>query len=145
MAGPIVVTSWLRSALPRRMVPPLPWWSDWWPNGSPMLRPEWLNHWNSEGPWSRPITSCVLSVPGRSTRRITPCGWALPEASMPTGTGGASRRATEPLGETIPAQHLAALPADRLADHVRTERAVAIARARLGWREPVTVDRGLGR
>ena len=31
-------------------------------------------------------------------------------------------RATEPLGEKIPAQHLAALPADRLADHVRTER-----------------------
>jgi conjugative relaxase-like TrwC/TraI family protein len=54
-------------------------------------------------------------------------------------------RATEPLGEKIPPQHLAALPADRLADHVRTERTVAIARARLGWREPVTVERGLGR
>jgi conjugative relaxase-like TrwC/TraI family protein len=54
-------------------------------------------------------------------------------------------RATEPLGEKIPPQHLAALPADRLADHVRTERDVAIARARLGWREPATVERGLGR
>jgi conjugative relaxase-like TrwC/TraI family protein len=54
-------------------------------------------------------------------------------------------RATEPLGERMPAQHLGALPADRLADHVRTERDVAIARARLGWREPVTVERRLGR
>jgi conjugative relaxase-like TrwC/TraI family protein len=53
--------------------------------------------------------------------------------------------ATEPLGETAPLQHLAALPADRLADHVRTEREITVARARLGWREPVTVERGLGR
>jgi len=54
-------------------------------------------------------------------------------------------RAAEPLGEKVPAQQLGALPADRLADHVRTERDVAIARARLGWREPATVERGLGR
>jgi conjugative relaxase-like TrwC/TraI family protein len=50
--------------------------------------------------------------------------------------------AEAPLGEPA---NLAALPAPRLADHIRTERAVASARARLGWREPATVDRGLGR
>jgi conjugative relaxase-like TrwC/TraI family protein len=50
--------------------------------------------------------------------------------------------ATEPLG---PAASLASLPATRLADHVRTERQVATARARLGWREPLTAERGLGR
>jgi hypothetical protein len=53
--------------------------------------------------------------------------------------------ATEPLGEREGPQQLAALPAGRLADHVRTEREIAVARARLGWREPVTVERGLGR
>ena len=51
-------------------------------------------------------------------------------------------QAEAPLGEPA---NLAALPAPRLADHIRTERAVASARARLGWREPATVDRGLGR
>ena len=51
----------------------------------------------------------------------------------------------EPLGDAARFQHRSALPADRLADHVRTEREVASARARLGWREPVTVERGLGR
>jgi conjugative relaxase-like TrwC/TraI family protein len=53
--------------------------------------------------------------------------------------------ATEPLGEREGPQGLAALPADHLADHVRTRRAIDVARARLGWREPVTVERGLGR
>ena len=52
------------------------------------------------------------------------------------------RDATEPLGR--PAS-LASLPATQLADHVRTERRVAEARARLGWREPLTAERGLGR
>jgi hypothetical protein len=51
----------------------------------------------------------------------------------------------EPLGDAARFQHLSALPADRLADHIRTERDVAAARARLGWREPMTVERGLGR
>jgi conjugative relaxase-like TrwC/TraI family protein len=53
--------------------------------------------------------------------------------------------ATEPLGDREGPQHLATLPADHLADHVRTGREIAVARARLGWREPVTVERGLGR
>jgi conjugative relaxase-like TrwC/TraI family protein len=53
--------------------------------------------------------------------------------------------ATEPLGEREGPQGLAVLPADRLADHVRTRREIDVARARLGWREPVTVERGLGR
>jgi conjugative relaxase-like TrwC/TraI family protein len=53
--------------------------------------------------------------------------------------------ATEPLGEREGPQGLAALPADHLADHVRTRREIDVARARLGWREPVTVERGLGR
>ena len=53
--------------------------------------------------------------------------------------------ATEPLGEREGPQGLAMLPADRLADHVRLGREIAVARARLGWREPVTVERGLGR
>jgi hypothetical protein len=51
----------------------------------------------------------------------------------------------EPLGDTARFRYRSALPADRLADHVHTERVVASARARLGWREPVTVERGLGR
>jgi hypothetical protein len=51
-------------------------------------------------------------------------------------------RTQSPRGES---PNLAGLPADRLADHIRTEREVAAARARLGWREPVTMDRGLGR
>jgi conjugative relaxase-like TrwC/TraI family protein len=42
-------------------------------------------------------------------------------------------------------RNLAGLPALHLADHIRTERAVAAARARLGWREPATVERGRGR
>ena len=46
------------------------------------------------------------------------------------------------VGESL---NLASLPALRLADHIRTERAVAAARARLGWREPATVQRGRGR
>jgi conjugative relaxase-like TrwC/TraI family protein len=41
--------------------------------------------------------------------------------------------------------NLAGLPARRLADHIRTEREVAAARSRLGWREPATVERGRGR
>jgi conjugative relaxase-like TrwC/TraI family protein len=41
--------------------------------------------------------------------------------------------------------NLAGMPARRLADHIRTEREVTAARARLGWREPATVDRGRGR
>jgi conjugative relaxase-like TrwC/TraI family protein len=53
--------------------------------------------------------------------------------------------ATEPLGEREGPQGLAVLPADHLADHVRTRREIDVARARLGWREPVTVERGLGR
>jgi conjugative relaxase-like TrwC/TraI family protein len=53
--------------------------------------------------------------------------------------------ATEPLGEREGPQGLAVLPADHLADHVRTLREIDVARARLGWREPVTVERGLGR
>jgi conjugative relaxase-like TrwC/TraI family protein len=50
--------------------------------------------------------------------------------------------ARAPLGE---APNLALLPARRLADHIRTEREVAAARARLGWREPAPRDRGRGR
>jgi hypothetical protein len=53
--------------------------------------------------------------------------------------------ATEPLGDREGPRHLATLSAEHLADHVRTGREIAVARARLGWREPVTVERGLGR
>ncbi|MFZ0250699.1 MAG: MobF family relaxase [Acidimicrobiales bacterium] len=49
------------------------------------------------------------------------------------------------LGDTDRTVRPAAMPADRLADHVRTEHALAAARARLGWREPVTVERGMAR
>jgi conjugative relaxase-like TrwC/TraI family protein len=51
-------------------------------------------------------------------------------------------RTSAPLGE---APNLAALPVQRLADHIRTEREVSAARARLGWHEPAAVERGLGR
>jgi conjugative relaxase-like TrwC/TraI family protein len=51
-------------------------------------------------------------------------------------------RAAAPLGD---APNLAALPAQRLADHIRTEREVTAARVRLGWHEPAAVERGLGR
>jgi conjugative relaxase-like TrwC/TraI family protein len=52
---------------------------------------------------------------------------------------------TGPLGDAAGSAQLATMPADRLADHVRTEHALAAARARLGWREPATVERGIGR
>ena len=53
-------------------------------------------------------------------------------------------RATESLGiDTAPG--LASLPAARLADHVRTARHVEAARARLGRRDSVGVELGLGR
>ncbi len=51
----------------------------------------------------------------------------------------------EPFGLATPSQSLASLPARRVADHLRTERVVAAARARLGWSETRTVERGLGR
>jgi len=51
-------------------------------------------------------------------------------------------RGKAPLGEP---PNLANLPAHHLADHIRTEREVATARSRLGWREPAPPDRGRGR
>ncbi len=54
-------------------------------------------------------------------------------------------RAAEPLGTPDTGPSLAALPAARLADHLRTERQLRAARTRLGWREPATVELGLGR
>ncbi len=54
-------------------------------------------------------------------------------------------RTPEPFGVTGSPLGLATLPTERLADHLRTERVVAAARARLGWREPMRVERGLGR
>ena len=54
-----------------------------------------------------------------------------------------------PASERVCAQAAANLyelaPAQRLADHIRTEREVTAARARLGWHEPAAVERGLGR
>jgi conjugative relaxase-like TrwC/TraI family protein len=50
--------------------------------------------------------------------------------------------AKAPLGEP---PNLAGLPAQRLADHIRTEREIATARARLGRREAAPPDRGLAR
>jgi conjugative relaxase-like TrwC/TraI family protein len=52
---------------------------------------------------------------------------------------GIERSSEEPLG----ASPLAALPADRLADHVRTTRRIDEARLRLGWREPRQAELGL--
>ena len=51
-------------------------------------------------------------------------------------------RAEAPLGDP---PNLASLPARHLADHIRTEREVATARARLGLRETAPRDRGRGR
>ncbi len=58
--------------------------------------------------------------------------WGTPHPAEPPGVPG-----------TAPA--LASLSATRLADHVRTEREVAAARTRLGWRDPMTAERGLAR
>jgi conjugative relaxase-like TrwC/TraI family protein len=52
---------------------------------------------------------------------------------------GIERSTVEPLG----ASPLAALPGDRLADHLRTSRRIDEARVRLGWREPRQAERGL--
>ncbi len=52
-------------------------------------------------------------------------------------------RPDEPLG--LGRDELAAVPPARLADHLTTSRHVDVARARLGRREPVTVELGLGR
>ena len=55
-------------------------------------------------------------------------------------------RAAEPLGVDGTHASLAALPPARLADHLRTTRAVDEARARLGWqREPPRVELGRSR
>jgi hypothetical protein len=54
-------------------------------------------------------------------------------------------RAVEPLGTSGTPPSLASLPTTRLADHVRTERQLQVARAQLGWPEPVAVELGLGR
>jgi hypothetical protein len=53
-------------------------------------------------------------------------------------------RSLEPLGTTASAE-LASLPTARLADLVRTQRHLDAVRVRLGRREPVGVDLGLGR
>jgi deazaflavin-dependent oxidoreductase (nitroreductase family) len=53
--------------------------------------------------------------------------------------------AAEPPDVPRAAPALASLPATHLADHLRTEREVAAARARLGWRIPMTAERGLAR
>ncbi|HEX4434078.1 MAG TPA: MobF family relaxase [Acidimicrobiales bacterium] len=54
-------------------------------------------------------------------------------------------RAPEPFGVSDHGRSLAGLSPHQLADHRRTERAVTAARARLGWREPAAVERGLAR
>jgi conjugative relaxase-like TrwC/TraI family protein len=50
------------------------------------------------------------------------------------------RRSAEPLG-VAPDCQLSSLPPARLADHLRTARAVDEARQRLGWREPRAMER----
>jgi hypothetical protein len=52
---------------------------------------------------------------------------------------GVEGSSAEPLGVT----RLAALPADRLADHLRTTRRIDEARVRLGWRPPRQAEIGL--
>ena len=52
---------------------------------------------------------------------------------------GVERSSDEPLGVS----RLAALPTDRLADHLRTTRRIDEARMRLGWREPRQAEIGL--
>ncbi len=52
-------------------------------------------------------------------------------------------RSDEPLGAGR--EELASLPPARLADHLTTVRHVEVARARLGRRDPATVELGLGR
>ncbi len=54
-------------------------------------------------------------------------------------------QAPEPLGVDDTLSSLAALPVDRLADHIQTARHLEEARTRLGLRPPVTVELGLGR
>ncbi len=54
-------------------------------------------------------------------------------------------QAPEPLGVGDAPSSLAALPVDRLADHVRTVRHLEEVRSRLGLRQPVAVELSLGR
>ena len=54
-------------------------------------------------------------------------------------------RSPEPLGRDASPQGLAALPTLRLADHLRLTRHLEAVRARLGRREPATIEHGLGR
>jgi hypothetical protein len=51
----------------------------------------------------------------------------------------------EPLGVPDRGQSLAVLSPHQLADHRRIERVLTAARARLGWREPAAVERGMAR
>lgn len=52
------------------------------------------------------------------------------------------QHATEPLGEAPSSRRLGALPAARLADHLRTARTLQAARVRLGFRDPMEMARG---
>jgi conjugative relaxase-like TrwC/TraI family protein len=54
-------------------------------------------------------------------------------------------RDNEPVGTSGTPPSLASLPTTRLADHVRLEQQLQTARVRLGWRDPVAVELGLGR
>ncbi len=54
-------------------------------------------------------------------------------------------RSTDALGDDARRLGPASLPAARLADHVRTERQVAEARQRLGWRAPQVMEMDRGR
>ena len=95
------------------------------------------------GPGQSPC--CARWVRGRSIPTITPSGWVPPEASMPTVRGGASptRRSRSARGRGRGTWPTCRPTTWRIM--VRTGREIAVARARLGWREPVTVERGLGR
>ena len=110
----------------------------WVPQG-----PEgWRNRSSRDG-WScRRTITCASWVPARSTPTTTRSGGAPPAPSMPIGSGGVSGG---PRRRSARRRAWPRCPPTRLADHVRIEREVAVARARLGWREPFTAERGLGR
>ena len=94
---------------------------------------------------SRPITICARWDPGRSTPTITRSGWVPPGASTPTGRDGAS-----PTRRSRSARGRGREPWPRCRPTASPITSVPGARSQSpgpgsGWREPVTVERGLGR
>ena len=135
---------WSRPSPPRpravsRRSPSTAWWTSGWSPG----RSGWPSRCSSAAA-SCPANQHLRSLGSAAARSRRPCGVAgrcararcVPGAVGHTTPGGAARCPGRGSGSCLPCRPT------RLADHVRTEREVAAARARLGRRDPMTVGAG---